>query len=171
MTESQKHCTWVDDRLDAYIDGDLPKNQCTLIEAHTRACPHCADALALAVQIRDQLRTWPVHPCPSAITDRVYRQVGNPSSWRHRLQTWLSGWQPLTGAVAAVVLIIAAVALFQSQRPPQTNTTELAQMQRQAKWTLVYLNQIGRRTSHTLRDQVLKERVLKPVAKNLTKRL
>ena len=175
MTESDPGatCAWVRDRIEAYLDGDLTANDVSKIASHLSGCDGCADELALATRLREDLRNLPRRRCPDKVVEAVLghaekgfrgkegsrRPVG--FSPRHR-----RFWYPAAAAAAAAVIaLVAGVWLLHrpQKRAPTPSSDELARAEEQVKWTLGYIGVIGHRSAFAVRDDVIGPRVVCPL--------
>ncbi len=60
-------CGWVDERLDAYFDGELSADDCDGVERHLSSCEAC-DATSKAIGgVRTSLRGLPMLRCPNRV--------------------------------------------------------------------------------------------------------
>jgi hypothetical protein len=67
-------CEQVLDRLEAFLDGDLPAAEQALARAHVEgpaACARCTRELALARSILQTMRELPAETCPPGVVDRA----------------------------------------------------------------------------------------------------
>jgi predicted anti-sigma-YlaC factor YlaD len=107
-------CHELDERLDEWVDGELPAAAATEVEAHLASCPLCrgreqrlrqllAHAAALPRSVAPERDLWP------AIARRVERE---------RAWSWRSvGWSPVVLAAAATVAIGLAAVFWSGQSP------------------------------------------------------
>jgi anti-sigma-K factor RskA len=109
------------------------------------------------------------------VVEEVYQRVRGElrARRRQRLREWLDSWRaPLWRpvAVAALVVVLAVGGTVTYQRgEPEVSPAELARAERQVKWTLAYLSQMGRRTGDRVRDDVLRERVVAPIQRSVNR--
>ena len=164
------NCNWAQERLELYLDAELPKNERSALEVHLRICAACCAELETARKVQETLRILPAQAAPEQIIEAVYAHARADLRARRRtwLQSWTSGWRPVLGvAVAAILLIFTTIGL-QDQEPNNTMTpAEIARAKRQVKWTIAYLSQVGRRTGSTVRDEVIGSRVVRPIHRSM----
>ncbi len=164
------HCDWVQERLEPYLDTELPDNERSSLEVHLQICAACSAELETARKVQETLRTLPAQAAPEQITEAVYAHARADLRTRRRvwLQGWTTGWRPVLGvAVAAILLIFTTIGL-QDQEPTDTATpAEIARAERQAKWAIAYLSQVGHRTGLTVRDEVIGYRVVRPLRRSI----
>ena len=154
-------CTWTQERIEAYIDGDLTPVEQGQLEAHAATCAACAAELEDARRLVGALRTLPSLTCPDAVSqalqDRIHR------TRRTAAKRW---YAPL--AAAAVLVLIAGYHLFDPEPvPPTFSPKEIAQARRQVEWTLAYLGDLNSRMGTTVRDDVIQPRLVEPLRLNL----
>ena len=164
------NCNWVQERLEPYMDTELPDDERSALEAHLRICTSCSAELETARKVQETLRILPAQAAPEQITAKVYAHARADLRARRRtwLQSWTTDWRPVLGmAVAAILLIFTTIGL-QDQEPTDTMTpAEIARAERQVKWTIVYLSQVGRRTGLTVRDEVIGSRIVRPLRRSI----
>lgn len=172
-TDEPRNCTWTQERLEAHLDRDLPAGEGAELDRHLQQCPACTRALAQARQVQERLRALPLQLCPDQVIEAAWSRVRQDLrvARRHRLQTWLAGWRlhswrPGLVVTAAVALVVAATLVIRHQEP-RVSPAELARAELQIRWTLGYLGQLSRRTGLTVRDQVIRARVVEPLRKTV----
>ena len=163
------NCEWVLERIEPYLDGELDGGEVSGLEAHLEQCAACAGELRLAGQVRDGLRELPLLACPEGVVDRVQERI-REARW-NRLREWIAGWwspawRPIGAVAVGVALLIGATTVYQ-QREQGPSPEEVALAERQVKWTLAYLGQVGQRTGMTVRDQVIRERLVEPLEQSV----
>jgi len=130
-------CQHVQDRLQEYLDGQLPPSEARAVGAHLAECVACREDLALLRQVDDALATMPLLEEPANFTAQVMAQVRTtgPSALGHRpvlsgmgdsgqvlpvsLPTFRLWWEDavvsFAFACAAMALLLSAVSLWQPQ--------------------------------------------------------
>ena len=158
--EMTTNCTSIQDRVDLYLDGELGAIERAAFESHTIGCPACSAELALARRVNVGLDALTLETCPPSVTAAVFAHAkANPHHAR-RPWWWLT-WRPvLAGAVAAILLIFTGyIGQNGKLATPQYSRAELEQAREQAKWTLVFINQLSRKTAADLKHDVLNPHV------------
>lgn len=64
-------CVEALERLEAYLDGELPETRITDLADHLRACNPCADRVSFEEQLRNLVRRRCVDHAPAELVDRV----------------------------------------------------------------------------------------------------
>jgi anti-sigma factor RsiW len=115
-------CQELDERLDEWVDGELPAAAAADVEAHLAACPLCqgrerrlrqllAHATALPRAVAPERDLWP----------DIARQVERERSW-----SWASvGWSPVVLAAAATVAIGLAAVFWSGSAPARVRTVRI----------------------------------------------
>jgi len=163
---------WMDDRIEAYLDGDLPVDEHAAFEEHLYLMGAEDDweaDLLLARQIREGLHTLPAPICPPQVTEAVlgYARRHAGPSWLDQFHAWMAAqwtalWQPAL-AMAVLVVLVVSSSLVGKPAQPDTQTAEVQRALAEVEWTLAYLSDLGRQTGQTVRRDVIKERVVEPV--------
>jgi mycothiol system anti-sigma-R factor len=69
--ECGERCTEALERLEAYLDGELPETRVADLAEHLRACSPCADRVSFEEQLRTLVRRRCVDHAPRDLVDRV----------------------------------------------------------------------------------------------------
>jgi mycothiol system anti-sigma-R factor len=64
-------CAEALERLEAYLDGELPQTRVEDLAEHLRACHPCADRVSFEEQLRNLVRRRCVDHAPAELVDRV----------------------------------------------------------------------------------------------------
>ena len=158
-------CSWTQERVEAYIDGELTPVEQGRIEAHAATCAACAAELEDARRLVGALRTLPSLTCPDAVSQALQNRIHRTRQdrWRTAAKRW---YKPL--AAAAVLALIAGHLLFDPEPvSPAFSPKEIAQARRQVEWTLAYLGDLNSRMGTTVRDDVIQQRLVQPLRLNL----
>lgn len=164
-------CEQMQDLIETYLDGAGTRAQTSAFESHVETCNECAAELALARQVRTGLDSLPLQNCPVFVSEAVLdyaaaRPLAARRPW------WSLVWRPaLVGAVAVLLLAITGyVGQNGKQATPQFTHAELEQAQKQAKWTLVFINQLSRRTATNLKQDVIDPHVSRTLQRIINSR-
>ena len=154
-------CTWTQERIEAYIDGELTPAEQGRLEAHVATCAACAAELEDARRLVGALRALPAFTCPDVASQALQTRI------RQARRTAAKRWYaPL--AAAAVLVLIAGYHLFDPEPvPPAFSPKEVAQARRQVEWTLAYLGDLNSRMGTAVRDDVIQPRLVQPLRLNL----
>jgi anti-sigma factor (TIGR02949 family) len=180
---SNEHCDWVLNRLEAYLDGELPAGETAPIESHLSACESCRRELALARQVASMLRSLPEQSCPDTVVEAAARSIeGLPAPAAEPRAGRLSGWwreflHP--AAAAAALILVVAMTVFIGQEYHYRSTTsggsedtlelspeQIALAKAEIKWTFAYLDRVGRHSGLAVRAETI-DHVVKPIEQAL----
>ncbi|MCB1054676.1 MAG: zf-HC2 domain-containing protein [Acidobacteria bacterium] len=90
-------CDEADERLEAYLDGDLSEFEAARLKRHLSTCTACAAELAWAERVQHGLRALPEHTCPPQVLEDVLRNTSQAPARAPRAtptQPGLTGWAP-----------------------------------------------------------------------------
>lgn len=163
---------WMDARLEAYLDGDLPAGDANRFEQLLADDEGWQATLHLAARVRDGLHALPRPACPPELTRSVLAEVRRQAAPAPpgRLQAWLDRWwaswlQPSLAMALLVALVVLAA--LPGPRTAGFAHDDVETALAEAKWTLAYLSQVGRHTGRSVRHDVLENRVVAPVQEAL----
>lgn len=180
---------WMDARVEAYVDGDLPEDQHARFERLLQAHPHWQDQVHYAQRIRAELQALPHEACPPQVTDAVLghtRQQTNgaaPSGWWNGLWRELdiqvhTGWKPAL-AFATVLLVVVTSSLLSDPQDAaglldqpvamthSYSASEIEAAEAEAKWAIAYIAQVGQTTGSTVERAVFEEHMAAPIRRAL----
>jgi anti-sigma factor RsiW len=191
MPVSDVNCNWVLDRIEPFVDGELATDELESIEAHSASCRSCREEIALARSLVTELRSLPALECPSSVVDEAAaraeagRRTGaRPGTFKERLRGWygsLSVPVPKPAMAVMIVIIVAATAFVLSQHEqsalngrvevadgtPTEQEVELARID--VMLAFAYIGKYSRRSGEIIKQDVIGDRVMKPVGKTVTR--
>src|SRR5712671_775623 len=88
----------------AFADGELPRDEASVVQEHLRTCARCQRELALQQGLSRALAQEPAREASPVLRRRI-EQLG-PPAWRVR--TFLSSRPWAAPAIAALVVIVIA---------------------------------------------------------------
>lgn len=149
MSFDEKLCAVLDERVEAWLDGEVPEAEAEALAAHLRECPECAETLAWARVVRDELRALPRFAAPRRVSRAVLAETRLDEPSRRRL----ARWRAVAAAVVAGALLATGLFLggLDSSRP----ASEVARAETEVRFALALLGQLQRRTADEVRDEVL----------------
>lgn len=168
-------CDWVQDRIEAAVDGELQGTVLQAFSRHVDKCPVCAGELALAQRIQTSLHRLPIPPVPPRVASVVFERIeaGRLSKRRKLARV---GY-PAVLAAAAVILALVGIRLWDkterhptvSVTPPASgiNAEELKLAENQARLAFAYISGVSHQTGLTVRDDIIGKRVAGSVEKSL----
>ena len=165
--------TWLNDHLEAYMDGELAESDSKRIDDALQTHEHLQEELTLAINIRDELRSLRSPSCPTPVTSNVLNTVRKDawttftSKLKHQLLgAWITHWKPVL--VTLTILFVTTFILLKnpsttSPSPDQITQAEIDQALGEVKWTLGYVSKTGRLTGSSVQD------ALAPLLNDLSK--
>lgn len=75
MTRATTHDRRLLERLSAYLDGDLPANECDAIARHAKTCRSCAAMLSDLKRTTGLCRHAASQPLPAAVRRRARLKI------------------------------------------------------------------------------------------------
>lgn len=100
--------------LDAYLDGELSPEERSQVQAHLETCPDCRAYLAQWEFLRGRFPTIEDTVVPDGFADGVLKAIraGTAPQTKHRTFRW----KPLLAPIAACLLLVAALPVFQQHQ-------------------------------------------------------
>lgn len=168
---------WADDRLEAYLDGELSPDEAARVERVLDASPPLRAALGAAVRVQDELRLMPQPLAPRGFAEGVLAEVTRRREatlpGRLRLaasraaqatsEALRATWRPSLAAAMLLLLVLSGVLFGRSTPAPAAESAEVRQATDEVKWVLAYLSQVGREAGAVVREDVLEQHVVRPV--------
>ena len=153
-------CEQMQDLIENYLDGELGDSEKAEFELHVASCGDCAAELALAHRVGEGLDSLGILRSPLSVEKAALAYAKAHPLPARRPWWWLS-WRPALVAAVAVILLAITGYVGQNgkQASPQFTRAELEQAHNQAKWTMVFINQLTRKTASTLKHDVMKPHV------------
>lgn len=182
---------WMDARVEAYIDGDLPSDEEARFERILDEHPRWSTQVHYARRIRDELHHLPHPTCPPQVTDAVLSQTrqranGQPAQtenwwnwfWRELDIEMQTGWKPALAFATLLLVVVTSSLLTDPQSsaglidhptpaPQQYSAAEIQQAETKAKWAIAYIAQVSKTTGSTVERAVLEENVAAPMRRAL----
>lgn len=165
---------WLDDRIEAFVDGTLPDDERRRFESTLASEPALRDEIELARLIGEELPNLGSARCPDHVVSGVMRDVRRDirQSFMKRLGAALEqGFQPQLRPVLAMVLLLAVVVsssmVRRTPEPAPVASVEVTRALDEVKWTLAVLSDVGRQTGRSMRSDVLEPHVVDPIERSL----
>lgn len=177
-TSNADNQKWLDDRIEAYLDDDLPEEERRQVERLLDDNVPGRQSLSWAITIRDELRALPTPACSPDLQKNIMKEVrreawsGYRTRFRSGFALFLQGpfakqWRPAIATL--MLLVVATVVVFVINRPnlpepsQEISQAEVDQALAEAKWALGYVSKTGRLTGTSMQD------ALAPLMKEKTK--
>lgn len=168
------HGDWLDDRIEAFVDGTLPAGERRRFEAALASRPALRDDVDLARLIGEELPNLAADRCPDHVVTGIMREVRRDirTAFMSRFVAALKqGIQPRLRPVLAMVLLLAVVVSSSLVRRTPTAappaTAEVSRALDEVKWTLAVLSDAGRQTGRSVRSDVIEPHVVQPIERSL----
>jgi anti-sigma factor RsiW len=124
-------CEMVKELLEAYIEGELDKNQQEEIKVHLADCKSCRQELTLTESIPRLVGFLPAPPVPEDIISDTLKQIhGMRSGWRGQVRAFgafLSGrWRIVAVVCALLVVFLMGITYQRINNGPKISPAEVA---------------------------------------------
>ncbi len=170
-------CAWVDEHLDAFLDGEaggLDVREREAVRRHIASCAACRELAADAERTIAGLRSLPVFDVPGAVVERAARAAGALDTPRRvrigspRLAS-IARWVPAAAAAAALIAVIATAHWSQTpvSEPSPAERAAVADAARETLLALSYVQRYAHYTSHVIEDRVFEQGVIAPMERAL----
>ena len=172
MTNYSSHidCAWTRDKIDLYLDGDVTGDDTVRLQSHLERCVRCSGEMALARRVLGELRNLPAERCPDGIADDMIEAARGAGEEGWRLVGRRSGgWRTIFMRPAMVMGLVIAVVVggvaFERWHRSRNQVTpeEVARAEAALKWTFAYVNDVSRRATFAVADEVIGTHVVGPV--------
>jgi len=165
-SSNKKTCSWVDERIDLFIDDELSQDESAALSGHIEECKGCAEDIAFARSMLAELHALPEHRCPGGVVSRAASEIEHRSlTIGERVGAWIDTQLStlLRPAMAAMVVIAVVVGVFvMSQRGSinknDTMTAEAAS--NEVKMAFAYVGKYTMRADKIFREDVMGGRVV-----------
>lgn len=131
--DASSQMEWMDARVEAYVDGDLPDDEKARFEQIMQDNDYWEKQVNQACRIRDSLRSFPQPTAPPELTQRIFEQTSRAHHslpwWREMLQSVMQTWRAVVAARQqpvvdyAVGLALVTVAIFFIVMPFENGVT------------------------------------------------
>jgi|GEM_PF-2258885 len=174
-------CQWAQERIEAFLEGDLSPEETRQLEQHIAQCNACFEELEMARQVRATLQDIPGEICPDRVVEdvlsRIEREDSAPEASRGFAGIWralLKGWMP-----AAAVLALVFAALFMLKAPPQHTMQKgdfpakkvapekLARARHELEITFAYIGSVSSQSARRVYADVVEQGIAPPLEKAL----
>ena len=150
-------CDGVDERLEAFVDGDLSSFELRAVEAHLKGCPDCLEVLEHARQVRAELRSLPSFELPDRVVRAASASIDQRSRRREGPAAFSHWWRRVPTFVAAAAAIVLVVSLGPRHKPLESgaSTADAEQLAADARLALAYVGRMTHYAERELRDRVV----------------
>ena len=77
MPASSENCSWIRERIEPYVDGELKGTDLEAFERHIESCETCSREFALAGTLASELRALPQRRCPDRVVEDAAARIGD----------------------------------------------------------------------------------------------
>ena len=120
MTSDDRIESWVIERIEEYLDGDLPDDERDEMELRIAADPATRDEVEEARIFRRVARAAGALPIPEELPERIRERVAELRPSRRGRVILLSRALTVAVAAAIIILIFNPIHIFESESTPQT---------------------------------------------------
>lgn len=126
------------EKLDAYLDGELPAAEARALNEHLRGCPACAAEALSKVQRKRAVQAAAQRFTPDpAFRARIQKTIATPKP-----TLWGRGWLPIFVTATAAALLIAAAFVLPLRRGQSSEQQLLSELVDQHVATLASSNPV-----------------------------
>jgi anti-sigma factor RsiW len=119
-------CTW-QEKLDAYVDAELPAAEAAELEEHLHSCPACAADALQRMQLKRIAHVAGARYAPSPEFRLKIRQMVAEPAPRRRHWSWR--WMPQLATAALVLLVLAGGGIWSGRAQRERTLAELTDLQ------------------------------------------
>jgi len=150
-------CQYVKQKLDRYIQGDLPGPISKKVERHLHKCRNCTAALSRIKKLEGLFEDTPLPPVPEGFSERLMRRARRRQYLQQatgpaviKLWEWFSRTGLKKSAAAAVLIVGLAIGMlmgwdtWQSSAIQSVGKSQMVQIEPTAIYNLDYLTDAPR---------------------------
>lgn len=153
-------CDWCDERLEPWLDGDLPPHEAAALEDHVAGCRRCEREVGLARRIQSELRELEQPACPEAVADAL---ADRTRPRRPRLAPTLAAGL-MAGAVGLGIVWQISGTTETDEAPTRV---ELAEARADLGVALGYISAAGRVAGRDVGNVLAGEGLMRPIQRGL----
>ncbi len=162
------NCRWTRERIDRFLDAELDGGDLMTFQGHVDVCSGCRRELARAETVLRELHSLPDLHCRDEVVDRALAAAQAAPVARHRAGRRSPAWWPFPvfrpALAGALILALVLSSLWVANRSRSDFTpADVADAEEELKWTLAYLDDIGRRSSMTAMDKAFQTGMVGPL--------
>lgn len=164
---------WIDDRIEAYVDGELSPEDREDFERVLAVGVGERDVL-MSRRVRDGLRSLPRPMLGAGVSRHVLEHAraeaqSGPVAWLRGVADalWAPVLRPVLSMALLVLVVTSAVLIGRPARQGGTSPAEVQRALAEAKWALAYVSHVGSETGSSVRTEVLQPHVVRPMRQAL----
>ena len=130
------NCKEIEKNLEAFLDGESPRQIKKEIKAHLKVCPHCRESWREAKELRKLLRSLPPERCPPGVKNKVGAQISlgkRVNDWHLFLPRWAK-----VALVAGTLMVAALIGIHLRHRANPYSPEQIAKGQAGVELALAY---------------------------------
>ena len=159
---AEQTAMWYDERIEAFIDGELPDNEARMFAARLAGDRQLQQSVEAGLALQSALGAMPLQKCPNSVSRKVFAETG--AGWRlNHNWTWAAA---ATAAVFAIALNLAVLSP-QPVTPAQPSAAELAQAREDLAVAMAYLGRASNVAGREVSRQILSEGFVRPMSAGL----
>ena len=164
-------CAEVQDRLDAWIDGDLEPAEAGVLEVHLEGCAGCDEERRLADEIRAELRGLPELDPPDRVIKVVRDETAQTIAERVRqlMDAVILRPAPTVATLVVVVVVMLAVLPTRESGTPQFTDKEVARAAEETKLALAYVSSVTRRAESQVRRKIFEDGAVSTTVRGISR--
>ena len=175
-----KNCLHFEELIDGMLDGTITPQEEAALKAHLEECTACKTAFEQDRAVIALLESLPVQSLSSDAVQRIEnatvgKRKNRFDSFRLRGRMHLPVWPKFAfGFIAVLVLLFLIRPFIESPQPdsvPVYTETDALHAKKQAKWSLVYISDLLRKTEKRVVSDILLKDMPGTVKKSLEKSL
>ena len=164
-------CAEVQDRLDAWIDGDLEPAEAGVLEVHMESCAACDEERRLADEIRAELRGLPELDPPDRVI-KVVRDETAPTiaeKVRQLMDSVILRPAPAVAVLAVGVVLMLTILPTRESGTPQYTDKEVARAAEETKLALAYVSSVTRRAESQVRRKIFEDGAVSATVRGISR--
>ena len=179
--EKQIDCTWFEERIETFVDRELPTQEKVRFETHRMECSHCRFDLDLAEKVKQTFSSEVLVQCPDSVVEKILGVVsqttgGVAASRRIVDRGFWGSWRGWIAVAVPMLLLVGVlgwkVFLEESAIPiqvvrPEYTQAEIQTAEKQVRVTLAFIGKVGLKSLAIAGKEVIEEGILVPAEKTM----
>ena len=163
---------WLDDRLEAFVDGELSAEEAARFDQIALMDEEIVQQLNLTRAISDGLGELDEAECPDFVTRNVMAHVRKDirASYIERINLFfrdlsVSRLKPVLALALLLIVVLSSIRIGQNDSAP---APEVAQALDEVKWTLALLSDVGNTTAGAVKESVIENQMVLPMSRSMS---
>ncbi len=146
------NCQETQENLEAFLDGESPRQVKKEIKAHLKVCPQCREGWLKAQEVKALLHSLPVERCPSSVERRIWAEIPLKREGSH----WPLLRRIKIALAAGVFIAAAVVGIHYHYRPhPLYTPDQVAKGQAGVRLALAYYQHATQLSAQVIERETL----------------